>query len=272
MQRQSADAQALPVKVPIVITIYFWIIKLCATTVGGTSADLLMFNFHFGLSATSLLMGGLLLSLVSIQLRANRYIPWLYWVTVVLVSIVGTLITDNLTDQLGVPLVISSLGFAVVLLAVFVCWYKSEGTLSIYRIDTTRRELLYWAAILFSFALGTALGDLLAASQGMGYALSALLFAGVIVAIMIGFYKFNLNAIATFWLAYILTRPLAASLGEYLSQPVINGGQGLGPITTSAIMLFGLLGLVSFVTVKRIDAATPVTIESPAFEAEAAKD
>jgi uncharacterized membrane-anchored protein len=254
---QGTEAQTLLVKVPVIITLYFWLVKILATTVGETGADFLIFNLHFGLMATSLLMSGVLAAVLIVQVRSRQYTPWLYWLTVVLVSIVGTLITDNLTDNLDVPLEVTSLVFGVAMVVTFALWYKSEGTLSIHSIDTAKRELLYWAAILFTFALGTAAGDLLAESQGMGYALSGLLFGGTIAAITIGFYAFRLNGVLAFWLAYILTRPLGASFGDYLSQPVTEGGLGLGTMGTSAIFLIGIVGLVSFLTLSRIDALHP---------------
>ncbi len=258
-QMTNSNARDLLIKVPAIITIYFWIVKILATTVGETGADFLIFNLHFGLMATSLLMSGVLAAVLTAQVRSRHYIPWLYWLTVVLVSVVGTLITDNLTDNFNVPLEVTSLVFGIAMVATFVLWYKSEGTLSIHSIHTIRRELLYWAAILFTFALGTAAGDLLAESQGMGYAPSALIFGGVIAAVTMGFYAFRLNGVLAFWLAYILTRPLGASFGDYLSQPVTDGGLGLGTVGTSAIFLIGILGLVSFLSLSRVDA--PVLVE-----------
>ncbi|MBI1424141.1 MAG: hypothetical protein GC149_11785 [Gammaproteobacteria bacterium] len=242
------------VKVPVIITLYFWVIKILATTVGETGADFLIFNLHFGLGNTSVLMGLLLGALLFIQIRTRRYVPWLYWTTVVMVSIVGTLITDNLTDNLGVSLEASTIGFSLALIVTFFLWYKSEGSLSIHSIDSVKREVFYWMAILFTFALGTAVGDLMAESQQLGYGLSAGIFGAVIAVITIAYMFYKVNAILSFWLAYILTRPFGASIGDYLSQPVSNGGQGLGTVTTSAIFLLGILTLVSYLTISRVDA------------------
>lgn len=242
------------IKVPVIITIYFWVIKILATTVGETGADFLIFNLHFGLMLTSLLMSSLLLVLLYVQIKSSRYIPWLYWLTVVLVSIVGTLITDNLTDNLGVSLVVSTIAFSIALAMTFYAWYKVEGSLSIHSIYTTKRELFYWAAILLTFALGTAAGDLMGESIGLGYWLSALLFGAAILLVTLGFYVFKLNSVLTFWLAYILTRPLGASIGDYLSQDAKNGGLGLGTIGTSAIFLIAITILVSYLTITRADA------------------
>ncbi len=242
------------IKVPVIITLYFWVIKILATTVGETGADFLIFNLHFGLPATSAAAWGLLAVILFVQVKAKRYIPALYWIAVVMVSIVGTLITDNLTDNLGVPLAVSTIAFSVLLVATFGLWYAVEKSLSIHSIYTVRRELFYWAAILFTFALGTAAGDLMAESVGLGYAISALIFGSVIALITTGFYAFNLNSILAFWLAYIITRPLGASIGDWLSQDVANGGLGLGTVGTTAVFLAAILGLVGYLTLSRVDA------------------
>ena len=254
----TRTANSLLIKVPIIITLYFWVIKILATTVGETGADFLIFNLNWGLPVTSALMGAVLVGFLVVQVKAKTYIPWLYWLTVVLVSIVGTLITDNLTDNLGVPLQVSTAVFSAVLAVTFWLWHKVEGSLSIHSIYTVRRELFYWAAILFTFALGTAAGDLLAESVGLGYAISALAFGAVIALITTGFYAFKLNGILAFWLAYIITRPLGASIGDWLSQDVSNGGLGLGTIGTSAIFLVAIVALVSYLTIARVDAPKAV--------------
>ena len=254
----TRTANSLLIKVPIIITLYFWVIKILATTVGETGADFLIFNLNWGLPITSALMGAVLVGFLVVQVKAKTYIPWLYWLTVVLVSIVGTLITDNLTDNLGVPLQVSTAVFSAVLAVTFWLWHKVEGSLSIHSIYTVRRELFYWAAILFTFALGTAAGDLLAESVGLGYAISALAFGAVIALITTGFYAFKLNGILAFWLAYIITRPLGASIGDWLSQDVSNGGLGLGTIGTSAIFLVAIVALVSYLTIARVDAPKAV--------------
>ena len=254
----TSTANSLLIKVPIIITLYFWVIKILATTVGETGADFLIFNLNWGLPLTSALMGAVLVGFLVVQVKAKTYIPWLYWLTVVLVSIVGTLITDNLTDNLGVPLQVSTAAFSAALAVTFWLWHKVEGSLSIHSIYTVRRELFYWAAILFTFALGTAAGDLLAESVGLGYAISALAFGAVIALITTGFYAFKLNGILAFWLAYIITRPLGASIGDWLSQDVSNGGLGLGTIGTSAIFLVAIVALVSYLTIARVDAPKAV--------------
>ncbi len=251
---KAANDNLMLIKVPIVITLFFWIIKILATTIGETGADFLIFSLKVGLPTTSLLMGVILIGFLYAQIKSKRYTPWLYWMTVVLVSIVGTLITDNLTDNLGVPLIASTIAFGVALIVTFWRWFKTEGSLSIHSIYTVRRELHYWAAILITFALGTAAGDLMAESVGLGYALSALIFGAMIALVTTGFYALKLNGVLAFWLAYIITRPLGASIGDYLSQPATNGGLGLGTVGTSAIFLVAIIGLVSYLTITGADA------------------
>lgn len=236
------------------ITIFFWIIKVLCTTVGETAADSLNETLKLGLSLTTLVMGGLLLLTLVLEFRARRYVPGLYWLAVVLLSVVGTLITDNLTDNLGVPLVATTAVFAVALAVTFAVWYRSERTLSIHSIVTTRREAFYWAAILFTFALGTAAGDLVAEQFGIGYLPSLLLFGALIAVVAAAHYLLHANPVLTFWAAYILTRPLGAAAGDWLSQDPASGGLGLGPLITSGLFLATILALVVYLSVTRVDA------------------
>ncbi len=239
-------------KVPA-ITIFFWIIKVLCTTVGETAADFLNSNLHMGLTGTTLVMGSLLIGALIAQFRAKKYVPGIYWLAVVLISVVGTLITDNLTDNLGVSLVTTTGVFSVALAATFAAWYLREKTLSVHTIITTRREAFYWTAILFTFALGTAAGDLAAESLKLGYLLSAVIFAGLIAIVTIAHLRFKLNAVLAFWLAYILTRPLGASIGDLLSQPRDIGGLALGTVGTSAIFLTAILVTVTYLTITKKD-------------------
>jgi uncharacterized membrane-anchored protein len=247
-------------KVPEV-TAVFWVIKVLATTVGETAADFLSTTLNLGLTVTSLVMAVILVAVLLLQLRSDRYIPWAYWLTVVLVSIVGTLITDNLSDNLGVSLAITTPVFAVVLGVIFALWYATEKTLSIHTIVTTRRELFYWATILFTFALGTAAGDLMAERLNLGYFPSLLIFASMIAFVTGLYYIINVNGVLCFWLAYILTRPLGASCGDLLSQPVSDGGLGFGTTLTSIVFLVVILGLVWFLTIERGRAITAESAE-----------
>ena len=233
------------------ITLVFWLIKMMSTTVGETAADFMIFNFKLGLPITSLIMTALFLIALVIQLKTKDYIPWKYWLTVVFVSILGTLITDNMTDNLGIPLAYSTIGFSVLLAVVFAIWYAREKTLSIHHIDTFPRELFYWVAILATFALGTAAGDWFAEGLNIGYQNSTFIFASGLALIAVGFYVLKLNSVLCFWLAYILTRPLGAALGDWLSQPVKNGGLELGVTSISIVFLLMIAGLVGYETYKK---------------------
>jgi uncharacterized membrane-anchored protein len=229
----------------------FWVIKVLATTVGETGADYLSTELKFGLSGTSYIMSGILLLTLLNQFRLKRYVPVSYWLVVVLMSVTGTLITDRLVDELGVSLVTINIVFSMILAVVFGCWYASEKTLAMHSIDTPKRELFYWAAILFTFALGTATGDLLAESLKLGYARSVLVFGAAIALIAAGRFYLKMNAVLAFWLAYILTRPLGASIGDLLSQPATNGGYGLGTVGTSIIFLCIITSLIIYLSFKQ---------------------
>jgi uncharacterized membrane-anchored protein len=227
-------------------TIYFWIIKILATTVGETAADFLNTNLHLGLTGTSLVMSALLAGVLVAQFRASEYVPGVYWLAVVLISVVGTLITDNLVDNYGMALSTATAIFAIALAASFIAWYASEKSLSIHTIHTAKREAFYWTTILFTFALGTAAGDFLAEKLNLGYWKSALLFAALIALVTAAHFKLRMNAIAAFWCAYIVTRPLGASLGDYLSQKRADGGLGLGTVGTSALFLGAIFATVMY--------------------------
>jgi len=248
------SGRALLNKVPE-ITLYFWIIKILCTTVGETFADFLNVNLHLGLTNTTYLMGSLSIATLLFQFKARQYVAGTYWLAVVLLSIVGTLITDNLTDNFGVSLVTTTIVFSVMLTVTFLAWYVSERTLSVHTIHTTRREAFYWSAILFTFALGTAAGDLVAEQLQLGYLLSAFIFAALIALAAVAHLRFKLNAIFAFWFAYILTHPLGASIGDFMSQPLDQRALGLGTVVTSALFL------VVFLAITRKDVtATPATV------------
>jgi len=233
-------------KVPEVTAI-FWAIKILSTTVGETGADYLAVHVGLGAGLTAICMTGLLITALLAQLRRRAYVPWIYWLTVVLVSIVGTQLTDLLTDKLEISLYTSTAAFACALAATFAIWFGVERTLSIHSIVTTRRELFYWTAILFTFALGTAAGDLATEALGLGFQLGVVAFGALIAAVATA-YAIGGNPVLTFWLAYVLTRPLGASLGDLLSQSHEYGGMGLGTIQTSIVFLTVIIGLVAWVT------------------------
>lgn len=261
-EKIGAPQNGMLCKVPEV-TVFFWIIKVLCTTVGETASDFLNVNLGLGLKGTSIAAGVCLLVVLFFQFKSRKYIPAIYWLAVVLISVFGTLITDILTDSLGFPLEASTIIFSVALALTFALWYAKEGTLSIHSIFTTRREIFYWLSILFTFALGTASGDLMAESLGLGYLVTGLIVLGVIAAATIA-WRFGLDAVLAFWIAYILTRPLGASLGDYLSQPRANGGLGLGATITSAVFLIAILAVVIYLAVTQRDfIATPTTEGEP---------
>src|ERR1700681_147667 len=230
------------------IAIFFWIIKVLSTTVGETLADFLNTKLGLGLINTSYAISILFLIALGVQLTRKRYIPAVYWTVVVLVSVVGTLVSDTFVDKLGFGLQTTTIAFSCALAVVFVLWYLSEKTLSVHWIATTCRELFYWAASLITIALGTSRRDLLTEKASTRYALGALMFAVMIALVAIAHYAFKINSVLAFWIAYILTRPLGASMGDLLSQPRGNGGLGLGTTGTSAIFLAVIVALVVYLT------------------------
>lgn len=230
------------------VTYDFWIIKLLAVTMGETAADFLNAQLGLGLTYTSLIMGAVLAVALVFQFRQKRYVPAYYWIAVVLMSIVGTLVTDNLIDNFGFSLLSTTIVFTIVLAIVFGVWYGVEKTLSIHTIFTNSREAFYWMAILFTFALGTAFGDYMAEALSLGYLTAGLIFGSVIAVIYLAYLFAGLNAILAFWLAYILTRPLGASFGDLLSQDVANGGFGFGPVLTSGVFLAVIVVVIAYMT------------------------
>jgi uncharacterized membrane-anchored protein len=245
-------------KVPEV-TLAFWVIKIMSTTVGETGADYLVVHVGLGTAVTDGIMLTLLIVSLLLQIRARQYVPWRYWLTVVLVSVVGTQITDFLTDGLGISLYLSTSVFAIALAATFAIWYAIERTLSIHTIVTTRRELFYWTAILFTFALGTAAGDLATEALQLGFQLGVIVFGGLIAVVAAAYYR-GVNPVLTFWIAYILTRPLGASLGDLLSQAQTYGGLGLGTVVTSSVFLTIIIVLVTFLSFSASGRFIPIAL------------
>jgi uncharacterized membrane-anchored protein len=232
------------------------------TTVGETAADYLNDNLGFGLTNTTYVSGALLAVLLLAQFRLRRYVPGVYWSVVVVISVFGTLITDNMTDAHNVPLTTSTPIFAVILAIVFAVWYFVERTLSIHTIVTRRREAFYWLTILFTFSLGTAAGDLVAEKFSIGYGPSIAIWGGAIALIAAAHFGLKAGPVLTFWLAYILTRPLGASIGDFMSQHSHKyGGLGLGTTGTSYIFLGCILALVVFLTVTKRDQTPPELVE-----------
>ncbi|GAA1220516.1 hypothetical protein GCM10009665_08240 [Kitasatospora nipponensis] len=247
----SPDARRMLNKVPEV-TIWFWVIKILCTTVGESFADWIDTTLGVGLINTSLIFTAVLAGALGWQLGTRRYVPFVYWLTVVVLSVTGTLYTDILTDSQGVPLAVSSSVFAVVLAVVFGIWYARERTLSIHSIVTRPRELFYWLAVLVTFALGTATGDWTLELTGWTPGVSVLLPLGLIAAIVLA-WRLGASVVLSFWLAYILTRPLGANLGDWLASPSGDGGLGLGTAMTSVIFLGAILATVLHLSRSRSD-------------------
>lgn len=234
------------------ITVWFWVIKVLCTTVGESFADWINASLGVGLNVTAIMFTVVLAVVLGWQLTLDRYKPFVYWLTVVLVSVTGTLYTDILTDDLGVALALSTSVFAATLAVVFGVWWAKERTLSIHSITTMPRELFYWLAILVTFALGTAAGDWTLELTGWSPGIAVLLPVGLIVAVAVG-WKLGANAVLSFWLAYILTRPLGANLGDWLGFSADEHGLGLGVAITSVIFLAAILATVIYLTVTHAD-------------------
>ncbi len=239
-------------KVPEV-TLWFWIIKILCTTVGESFADYINMTLGVGLVPTSIIFTVAFAAILTIQMRLHRYVPAAYWLTVVVVSVTGTLYTDILTDQAAVPLWISTSVFTALLIAVFGIWWLRERTLSIHSITSTPREAFYWVAVLVTFALGTATGDWTLELTGWGPGTSILLPL-TLIAIVTGLWKYGANPVLAFWLAYILTRPLGANFGDFLALPSSEKGLGLGTFGTSLVFLAAILITVVYLTISRVDA------------------
>lgn len=252
-QNSGSRGMQLVSKVPQV-TIFFWIIKILCTTVGETFSDLINVNLGLGLIITTVIMGIAFAGVLYLQFRASKYVPGIYWLSVVLISVFGTLVTDNMTDGMGVPLEFSTIFFSSLLALTFLIWYLSEKTLSIHSIYTRKREVFYWLTILFTFALGTAVGDLYSEELGLGYLRTGVIVAIIIACVYLAHKYLKLDSVLAFWVAYIFTRPLGASLGDYLSQPQKYGGLGFGVTITSVIFLTAILAVVIFLAVTKCDA------------------
>lgn len=230
------------------IAVMFWVVKILTTAMGEVTSDYLVHTFD---PAVVVPIAGLgLATALFLQFRARRYIPWTYWLAVVMVAIFGTMVADALHVGLGIPYLVSTTAFAIGLTAVFVAWYASEGTLSIHSIDTPRREAFYWAVVLATFALGTAAGDMTASTLGLGYLASGVLFTVMFAVTGLAYRFAGVNAIVAFWIAYVLTRPLGASYADWLGRPASLGGLGLGTGWVSLALTAVIVGLVSWLTLE----------------------
>jgi uncharacterized membrane-anchored protein len=251
--RWDSDKRHAFSKVPEV-TAFFWIVKALTTAMGESTSDFLV---HSLVPEIAVVLGGIAFAIaLYLQLSKDRYVPWAYWLAVAMVGVFGTMAADVLHVGLGVPYVASTIFCAIVLVVVFRAWYLSEGTLSIHSITTRRRELFYWAAVLATFALGTAAGDLTAVTFGLGYFGSIFLFAAIIAIPAIGYFRFGMNSILAFWFAYVLTRPIGASVADWLAVSSARGGIALGTGPVSVVLAATIAGFVAYLTVSGKD--TPV--------------
>lgn len=252
MSSSRERAQVAALKVPE-ITAWFWLIKLLSTAMGESTSDYLVFHIN---PYVAVVLGtvGLIVS-VAIQVATSRYLAPVYWFAVVMIAVFGTMVADVLHVVVGIPYTASTLALSLALAAIFIVWQRVEGTLSIHSIVTTRRELFYWATVIATFALGTAAGDLVAATLGLGYATAALIFAIAFVIPAIGWRWLGWNAIGAFWAAYVITRPLGASVADWLGKSTL-GGLGFGD--DKVAMVLGVLIVLSvlYVTRSRLDIAS----------------
>ncbi len=250
MNASHPSWQALT-KVPK-ITAYFWVIKILTTGMGESTSDYLVqkLNPYFAVAL------GFAFFAVALWLQfcAKRYTAWVYWLGVTMVAIFGTMAADVMHVAFGIPYIISAILFAITLAIVFVAWGKTEHTLSVHSITTTRREVFYWLAVLSTFAMGTALGDLAAYTYGLGFLSAGILFGALFLVPAIGWWRFNLNPIFAFWFAYIMTRPLGASFADWMGKPISGGGLGWGNLPVIAVSSALIVGLVGYMSYSRIDA------------------
>jgi uncharacterized membrane-anchored protein len=239
-------------KVPEV-TAFFWIVKALTTGMGESASDFLV---HKLVPEIAVVLGGIAFVVaLFLQFSSDRYVPWRYWLAVAMVGVFGTMCADVLHVGLGVPYIASTIFYAIVLAVVFRTWYRTEGTLSIHSITSERRELFYWAAVLATFALGTAAGDLTAVTFGLGFFASGLLFGAIIAIPAIGYFRFGMGSILAFWFAYVVTRPLGASFADWLAVSSARGGLALGTGPVSFVLAATIAGFVWYLT--RTGADTP---------------
>lgn len=239
------------------VTLYFWIMKICATTLGETAGDLLSMTMNVGYAISSIILISLFLVTLAIQLFSRRFHPTLYWSVILTTSTAGTTMSDYMDRTLGLGYANGSLILVTCLLIVLAVWHFSEKTLSVSNIQTTQAELFYWVAILFSNTLGTALGDFLADDSGLGFLGGATLVGGIIALIALASYLTQLNRVMLFWLAFILTRPFGATFGDLLTKPMEKGGLGFGTIGSSMVLAIMLVGFVVYAS--RVERRSPQT-------------
>ncbi len=253
--RLSRNALA---KVPAVTGV-FWLAKILTTGMGETTSDFMNQRFGPGIAVPIMLLA--LAGSLVLQFRMKRYVPWAYWLVVVMVAVFGTTAADALHVVLGIPYLYSTTFYAIVLAVIFTRWRSREGTLSIHSIYTRTREKYYWATVLATFALGTAAGDLTATPLHLGYLASGLMFAGIILVPAIAYRVFHVSEVFAFWFAYVVTRPLGASFADWIAVPKHKGGLGVGPGTVSLVLAVAIVGVVGYLSVTHTDVDVPVRVE-----------
>lgn len=233
------------------VTLYFWVIKALSTAMGESTSDYLVHAMDPKIAVVLGFIG--FVAALAVQFWMRRYNAWTYWLAVVGVGVFGTMAADVLHVGFGAPYVVTSVIYAIALVAVFAGWHRIEGTLSIHSVDTPRREMFYWAAVVATFAMGTALGDLTATTFGLGYFASGLLFAAVIAIPAVGYFRFGWNPILSFWLAYVATRPLGASFADWMGKPQSVGGLGWGDGPVAIGLTIAIFCLVAFLAITHRD-------------------
>ena len=231
---------------------YFWTIKVLSTAMGEVTSDYIVRTIN---PVIAVVLGGLCFAAaIGLQVTIRRYVPWIYWFAVVMVAVFGTMVADVLHVRFGIPYLATSTFFALALAIIFVTWYSSEKTLSIHTIYAGRREWFYWATVIATFALGTAMGDLTAITWHLGYLSAAAVFAVLITLPAIGYRFFQLNAVLAFWVAYVLTRPLGATFADWIGRPRSLSGLGLGTGLVSLVLTVVIVILVGYLTITRKEA------------------
>jgi len=243
--------EPMPVSKVPEMTAIFWITKVLTTGMGETTSDFLVHRYNAYVAVALGAIG--LVAALTLQARARRYVAWIYWLAVVAVSVFGTMAADILHVGFGIPYIVSAVFYALVLVGVFVAWQRSEKTLSIHSIVSPRRECFYWATVVTTFAFGTATGDLTARTMHLGYLMSGVLFAAVMLIPAVGYRFFRLNGILAFWFAYVITRPLGASFADWIGVSHARGGLAVGTGLVSVVLAGAIAGLVGYLSVTRCD-------------------
>jgi len=235
------------------LTLFFWIVKILSTTVGETVADFVAVDMGVGLMGTTLLMGAITIAATFWNFKMKKYFAPAYWFLIVMMSIEGTLITDILVDDYGISLITLDIVFTIMMLTGFYLWYKEEGTLSIHKITNNRREIFYWLIVLITFALGTGVGDTVSEHLNFGYLHSLILFGGIFAVAGGLFYTKILDGVTAFWIAFIVTRPIGASLGDLFIQTPVDGGMGISAGTVNITFFTIIIAIVTYLTISKVD-------------------